>query len=82
MIATLIMNAMGHLHVWKGDVHVERSDKYNFLSENKESDLYFQIDTDIDSIIDILSNEDKDSLYKGYVVKTNIDNDYFDMLCN
>lgn len=79
MIATLIMNAMGHLHVWKGDVHVERSDKYNFLSENKESDLYFQIDTDIDSIIDILSNEDKDSLYKGYVVKTNIDNDYFDM---
>jgi len=82
MIATLIMNAMGHLHIWRGDVHVERSDKYNFLSENKESDLYFQIDTDIDSIIDILSNEDKDSLYKGYVVKTNIDNDYFDMLCN
>ena len=82
MIATLIMNAMGHLHIWRGDVHIERSDKYNFLSENKESDLYFQIDTDIDSIIDILSNEDKDSLYKGYVVKTNIDNDYFDMLCN
>ena len=79
MIATLIMNAMGHLHIWRGDVHIERSDKYNFLSENKESDLYFQIDTDIDSIIDILSNEDKDSLYKGYVVKTNIDNDYFDM---
>jgi len=82
MIATLIMNAMGHLHIWRGDVHIERSDKYNYLSENKESDLYFQIDTDIDSIIDILSNEDKDSLYKGYVVKTNIDNDYFDMLCN
>ena len=82
MIATLIMNAMGHLHIWRGDVHVERSDKYNFLSENKESDLYFQLDTDIDSIIDILSEQDKDSLYKGYIVKTNIDNDYFDMICN
>ena len=79
MIATLIMNAMGHLHIWRGDVHIERSDKYNFLSENKESDLYFQLDTDIDSIIDILSEQDKDSLYKGYIVKTNIDNDYFDM---
>ena len=82
MNSTLIMNRMGHLHVWKGDVHVERSDKYNYLSENKESDLYFQIDTDIDSIIDILSEQDKDSLYKGYIVKTNIDNDYFDMICN
>ena len=82
MIATLIMNRMGHLHVWKGDVHVERSDKYNFLSENKESDLYFQLDTDIDSVIDILSEQDKDSLYKGYIVKTNIDNEYFDMICN
>jgi len=79
MIATLIMNAMGHLHIWRGDVHIERSDKYNFLSENKESDLYFQLDTDTDSIIDILSEQDKDSLYKGYIVKTNIDNDYFDM---
>jgi len=79
MIATLIMNAMGHLHIWRGDVHIERSDKYNFLSENKESDLYFQLDTDIDSIINILSEQDKDSLYTGYIVKTNIDNDYFDM---
>lgn len=70
---------MGHLHVWKGDVHVERNDKYNYLSENKESDLYFQLDTDIDSVIDILSKEDADSLYKGYIVKTNIDNEYFDM---
>lgn len=73
------MNRMGHLHVWKGNVHVERSDKYNFHSEGKESDLYFQLDTDIDSVIDILSNEDKDSLYKGYIVKTDIPNEYFDM---
>ena len=79
MIATLIMNAIGHLHIWRGDVHIERSDKYNFHSEGKESDLYFQLDTDIDSVIDILSEQDKDSLYKGYIVKTNIDNDYFDM---
>ena len=79
MNSTLIMNRMGHLHVWKGDAHVERSDKYNYLSENKESDLYFQLDTDIDSVIDILSNEDKDSLYKGYIVKTDIPNEYFDM---
>ena len=79
MIATLIMNRMGHLHVWKGDVHVERSDKYSYVAENKESDLYFQLDSDIDSVIDILSKEDADSLYKGYIVKTNIDNEYFDM---
>jgi len=79
MIATLIMNRMGHLHVWKGDVHVERSDKYNFLSENKESDLYLQLDTDIDSVIDNLSDENKDSLYKGYIVKTDLPLEYFDM---
>lgn len=79
MLATIKQNKIGHLHVWKGDVHVDRSDKYNFLSENKESDLYLQLDSDIDSVIDILSNKDKDSLYKGYIVKTNIDNDYFDM---
>lgn len=77
MIATLIMNRMGHLHVWKGDVHVERSDKYNFHSEGKESDLYLQFENDVTSIMDVLTIEDKDSLYKGYIVKTNICDEYF-----
>ena len=79
MIATLIMNAMGHLHVWKGDVHVERSDKYNFHAENKESDLYLQFENDVTSIMNLLAIEDQDSLYKGYIVKTDIPNEYFDM---
>lgn len=70
---------MGHLHIWRGDVHVERSDKYNYISENKESDLYLQLDSDIDSVIDNISKEDADSLYKGYIVKTDIANEYFDM---
>lgn len=79
MIATLIMNAMGHLHVWKGDVHVERSDKYNYLSENKESDLYFQFENDITSIMNLLAIEDQDSLYKGYIIKVDLPEEYFDL---
>lgn len=77
MIATIKQNKMGHLHVWLGDVNVSQSGKYNFLSDGKESDLYFQFENDVTSIMDVLTIEDKDSLYKGYIVKTNICDEYF-----
>ena len=79
MIATIKQNKMGHLHVWLGDVNVSQSGKYNFLSDGKESDLYFQFENDITSIMNLLAIEDQDSLYKGYIVKTDLPSEYFDM---
>lgn len=69
---------MGHLHVWIGDVHVEQTAKYNYLGNNKESEIYLQNDTDIGNFLSQLPKKDVDMVELGYkVVSDSISEEYF-----
>lgn len=78
MKATIQQNKMGHLHVWIGDVHVEQTAKYNYLGNNKESEIYLQSDTDIGNFLSQLPKKDVDMVELGYkVVSDSISEEYF-----
>jgi len=79
MIATIKQNAIGHLHVWFGDVNIIEISKSNYLSadkNNKESDLYLQTAEDIQSFLDDLDSDLAKEVLEGYTVKADILDDY------
>lgn len=79
MIATIKQNAIGHLHVWFGDVNIIEISKSNYLSvdkNNKESDLYLQTTEDIQSFLDDLDSDLAKEVLEGYTVKADILDDY------
>jgi hypothetical protein len=80
MIATIKQNKMGHLHVWLGDVNVSQSGKYNFLSDGKESDLYIQNESDIESFLDDINSDDAKIICDGYTVKTEVFDEYAELI--
>ena len=80
MLATIKQNKIGHLHVWLGDVNVSQSGKYNFLSDGKESDLYIQAKGDIESFLDDIDSDLAKDILDGYTVKTEILDDYAELI--
>jgi len=79
MLATIKQNAIGHLHVWFGDVNIIEISKSNYLSvdkNNKESDLYLQTTEDIQSFLDDLDSDLAKEILEGYTVKADILDDY------
>lgn len=79
MIATIKQNAIGHLHVWFGDVNIIEISKSNYLSldkNNKESDLYLQTQSDIQNFLDDLDSDLAKEILEGYTVKADILDDY------
>lgn len=70
MINTIIQNQMGHLHIWKGKVHPVQVGKYNFHTDGKDSDEYHQVDTDIEFILNELTEEEKERVENGETVWT------------
>lgn len=80
MIATIKQNKMGHLHVWLGDVNISQSGKYNFLSDGKESDLYIQNVSDIESFLDDINSDEAEMISNGYTVTTEILDDYAELI--
>lgn len=80
MISTIVMNKIGHLHIWAGDKKVEQSTKYNYLADDKESDLYIQDSCSVEAIFNELNGEEANSLNNGYTVKTkNLSEEYFSL---
>jgi ATP-dependent Zn protease len=80
MLATIKQNKISHLHVWLGDVNVSQSGKYNFLSDGKESDLYIQNQSDIESFLDDIDSDVVEMISNGYTVTTEILNDYAELI--
>ena len=79
MLATIKQNAIGHLHVWFGDVNIIEISKSNYLSvdkNNKESDLYLQTQSDIQNFLDDLDSDLAKEILEGYTVKADILDDY------
>jgi len=79
MLATIKQNAIGHLHVWFGDVNIIEVSKSNYLSldkNNKESDLYLQTQSDIQNFLDDLDSDLAKEVLEGYTVKADILDDY------
>ena len=80
MIATIKQNAVGHLHVWFGDVNIIEVSKYSYFSidkdNNKESDLYIQSKKDIECFLDDLDSDLAKEVLEGYTVKADILDDY------
>ena len=76
---TLVMDKMGHLHLWNGNVKPVRVSKYKYETDTgKESDVYIQDSYDIQAVMESLSSEEKDDLDNGYIVHTtNVCDDYF-----
>lgn len=79
MLATIKQNAIGHLHVWFGNVNIIEISKSNYLSvdkNNKESDLYLQTQSDIQNFLDDLDSDLAKEVLEGYTVKADILDDY------
>jgi hypothetical protein len=77
-VVTLQMDAMGSLHMWKGDFKPVQTGKYTFAVEGKEADVYMQNKSDVDQVLNDLSPEQKQELVKGYpVVTSSVPDDYF-----
>lgn len=69
MKITVIRNKFGHLHIFKGNQNGKLSNSNtNILLNGKESDLYFQIDTDIEAIKEFMTKQQKRDLDNGYAV--------------
>jgi len=84
MIATIKQNKIGHLHVWFGDVNIIEVSKYSYFSidkdNNKESDLYIQAKGDIESFLDDIDSDLAKDILDGYTVKTEILDDYAELI--
>lgn len=80
MIATIKQNKIGHLHVWFGDVNIIEVSKYNYLSNGKESDLYIQNESDIESFLDDINSDDAKMICDGYTVKTEVFDEYAELI--
>ena len=75
---TLQMNKMGHVHMWKGTGKIVKTGKYNYSMNDKEADVYFQNDQDVDAILNDLTPSERSEIEKGYTIVTkNIPDDYF-----
>lgn len=75
---TITENSMGDLHIWKGENQVNTSNPLNHKVSGKESDIYFQLQDDIDTAKTYLSKEEVEDLEKGYTIHTTkFPDDYF-----
>lgn len=77
MLATLQMNAMGHIHIWSKKVEVEKIAKYNYTANGSESAVYLQADYDITALQESIPADIWSELDKGYTVQADIDSLYF-----
>lgn len=75
---TLQMDAMGALHMWQGEGVPVQTAKYGWKMDGKEADVYVQMDSDVDHILNNLNEHEKDAVEKGYhITTTNISDEYF-----
>ena len=76
---TLVMNKIGHVHMWRGNVKPVRVSKYNYETDKgKAADVYLQDASGVDSILNSLSDEEQEELKSGYTVTTtSITDEYF-----
>lgn len=77
MLATLQMNAMGHVHIWPGEVEVEQTEKYNFTGNGQDSPVYLQAESDIEGLRREIPFDIWAELDRGWSVQANIDSLYF-----
>jgi hypothetical protein len=76
MISTLKIDAMGCLHIWKGNV-IPQGYKYTWTAAGKWADVYVQSEDDVLNVIENLTEDERDVLQKGYHINTtNIPSEY------
>ena len=69
MQITIIRNRFGHLHVFKGNCEGQLTDTGSNVKYNgKESDVYLQVDTDIQAVKEMLSFKQLANLEAGWEV--------------
>ena len=69
MQITIIKNRFGHIHIFKGNQDGQLTDlSSNILLNGKESDLYLQLDTDINALIEYLTAKQKKTFNDGFEV--------------
>lgn len=66
MIATVVQNAMGHLHVWQGVVDPVPMGRYNYHADGREAELYLQGQADIEAVRRQMAAEDWEVIGHGW----------------
>ena len=68
-LATIYMNRFGNLEIWRGSMSP---------FSDKECDLYVQLDSDIDAILDSLPASESGDIRNGWRIETHfLDDMYF-----
>lgn len=76
MLCTIKEDAMGSLHVWKGDVNPVGY-KYTWHAEGREADLYVQEGFGAEQFKSELSKTKQAQLRRGYAITAQIYDEYF-----
>ena len=67
---TIKMNKMGHLHIWKGNVQPKQMGKYRWEVDGNGGDLYVDVTSDVEEILNRLSPEEKEEIENGWTTVT------------
>jgi hypothetical protein len=76
MLCTIKEDALGSLHVWKGNV-VPVGYKYTWHAEGRDADLYVQEGIGAEEFKSELSKTKQAQLRKGYAITAQIYDEYF-----
>ncbi len=68
MQATVVVDAMGALHAWRGAHQVAWEGKYRPLVDGREADLYVQDGQDVEAILAYLPDELAGEAREGWTV--------------
>ena len=78
MLATIKMDAMGNLHVWKGFRHIHSAGNHLYHDRrDHEADMFLQAEADIEAFMDSLSAEHVQQLGEGWTVYTMVSDEWF-----
>lgn len=81
-LVTIVMDPHGSIHMWQGNRLVNRQMPCRpFVEENREAEVFFQNQEDIESITTLIGDADKEDLEQGWPIVTNcVPSDYFEQI--
>lgn len=77
---TVIIDRMGSVHIWRGEVHVNNAQPCCPLGNGKQAEILIQDEPSITDFFTIVSNRTRISLQDGYIVTTYLPAYYFDLI--
>ena len=77
VLTTVVMDAMGSLHIWAGSHQVQWAGKYHPLVGGQEADLYLQSDLEVQATLDLLPPALAREVQEGWTAHADLPDEMF-----